>query len=549
MSKSMKAAELFVKCLETEGVKYIFGVPGEENLDFLEAVRTSSIKFIVTRHEQAAVFMAATMGRLTGKAGVALSTLGPGATNLVTGVAYAQLGAMPLLVITGQKPIRKSKQGKFQIIDVVGMMRPITKFTASITNADQVPGLVREAFKIAQSERPGAVHLELPEDIAAEETSGTPIPPEARKQVNPEPKAIEQAAAMINQAKHPIVLIAAGGNRKLVRRSLKAFLDKTKIPFVSTQMGKGLENEASELYLGTTALSDNDYVHCALNYADVIIAVGHDTVEKPPVIMTRERHQVIHLHFSPSVKDEVYEPTLEVVGDISDSLSGITERIEPSNWDFLYFGRLRTHMQKELQEKSDSDFFPIKPQRIVSDLRAALPSTAILSLDNGMYKLWIARNYPAYEQNTVLLDNALATMGAGLPAGIAAKMLNPDKKVLVVAGDGGVVMNISELETAKRLGLDLVVLILNDSGYGMIKWKQEDMGFANFGLEFANPDFVKLAESFGATGHRIAAADELKPVLDKALAAKGIHVIDCPIDYSENKIVFGEELKNKTCNI
>ena len=545
----MKAAELFVKCLEAEGVKYIFGVPGEENLDFLEAVRTSSIKFVVTRHEQAAVFMAATMGRLTGKAGVALSTLGPGATNLVTGVAYAQLGAMPLLVITGQKPIRKSKQGKFQIIDVVGMMQPITKFTSSINSADQVPALVREAFKIAESERPGAVHLELPEDIAAEQTSLAPIEPETIKLPVAEAKAIEQAAEMITQAKHPIVLIAAGSNRKLVRQSLKAFLDKTKIPFVTTQMGKGVENELSELYLGTTALSDNDYVHCALNYADVIISVGHDTVEKPPVIMTRQRHQVIHVNFSASIKDDVYVPSLELVGDIASSLSSLTEQIKPGNWDFSYFTRLRAHMQKQLQEKIDSNSFPIKPQRIVSDLRAALPPDGILSLDNGMYKLWIARNYPAYEQNSVLLDNALATMGAGLPAGIAAKMLVPDKKVLVVAGDGGVMMNISELETAKRLNLDLVVLILSDSGYGMIKWKQEDMGFANFGLEFANPDFVKLAESFGAIGHRIAAADELKPVLEKALNSKGIHVIDCPIDYSENKTVFGEELKNKTCNI
>src|SRR3989344_6020789 len=337
----MKASDLFAKSLEAAGVKYIFGLPGEENLSFLEAIRKSKIKFITTRDEQTAVFMAATVGRLTGKAGVALSTLGPGATNLVTGVAYAQLGAMPLLVITGQKPIRKSKQGKFQIIDVVGMMRPITKFTASITNADQVPGLVREAFKIAQSERPGAVHLELPEDIAAEETSGTPIPPEARKQVNPEPKAIEQAAAMINQAKHPIVLIAAGGNRKLVRRSLKAFLDKTKIPFVSTQMGKGLENEASELYLGTTALSDNDYVHCALNYADVIIVIGHDTTEKPPVILTPEKHKVIHVNFSESSIDDVYVPTLEVIGDIGHSLWAIGEQVKPpASWDWTYFSRV-----------------------------------------------------------------------------------------------------------------------------------------------------------------------------------------------------------------
>ncbi len=549
MSKPMKAAELFVKCLEVEGVSVIFGVPGEENLDFLEAVRTSSIKFVVTRHEQAAVFMAATMGRLTGKAGVALSTLGPGATNLVTGVAYAQLGAMPLLVITGQKPIKRSKQGKFQIIDVVGMMKPITKSTATIISADRIPSLVRDAFKAAQSERPGAVHLELPEDIAAEETSAEVIIPQSVRRAGPDPEAITQAAQMISSAKHPIVLIAAGANRKLVRKHLKGFLDKTKIPFVTTQMGKGVENESSELYLGTTALSDNDYVHCALNYADVVIVVGHDTVEKPPVLLTPAKHKVIHINFLEAGIDAVYIPSLEVVGDVSHSLWAITEEVKPGNWDLAYFGRVRMHMQKQLQEKTTDNSFPILPQRIVSDLRASLPADGILSLDNGMYKLWIARNYPAFEQNTVLLDNALATMGAGLPAGIAAKMLNPDKKVLVVAGDGGVMMNISELETAKRLGLDLVILILNDSGYGMIQWKQKDMGFENFGLEFANPDFVKLAESFGASGYRIGSAAELKATLDKALNSKGIHIIDCPIDYSENEKVFGEELKNKTCNI
>lgn len=549
MSKPIKAAELFVKCLEAEGVKYVFGVPGEENLDFLESLRTSSIKFIVTRHEQAAVFMAATMGRLTGKAGVALSTLGPGATNLVTGVAYAQLGAMPLLVITGQKPIRKSKQGKFQIIDVVGMMRPITKSTATIISADRVPSLVRDAFKTAESERPGAVHLELPEDIAAEETTTEVITPLKIRRAAPDPEATTAAAKMISEAKHPIVLIAAGANRKLVRKHLKGFLDKTQIPFVTTQMGKGVENESSELYLGTTALSDNDYVHCALNYADVVIVVGHDTVEKPPVLLTPAKHKVIHINFLEAGVDAVYIPSLEVVGDVSHSLWAITEEVKIGNWDWAYFGRVRTHMQKQLQEKTDDNSFPVLPQRIVSDLRSCMPSDGILSLDNGMYKLWLARNYPAYEQNTVLLDNALATMGAGLPAGIATKMLNPDKKVLVVAGDGGVMMNISELETANRLGLDLVVLILNDSGYGMIKWKQQDMGFENFGLEFKNPDFVKLAESFGAVGHRVASAEELKLTIEKALNSKGVHVIDCPIDYSENEKIFGEELKSKTCNI
>lgn len=546
----MKSAELLVKCLEAEGVMRIFGVPGEENLAFLEAIRKSSIQFIVTRHEQAAVFMAATQGRLTGKAGVALATLGPGATNMVTAIAHAQLGGMPLVVITGQKPIRKSKQGKFQIIDVVAMMQPITKSSETIVSADRVPSIVREAFRLAESERPGAVHLELPEDVAEDTTPLTPIIPFRVRRPGPDPKAIDAAVTMIEQAKHPLVLIAAGANRKLVRKHLKSFLDKTSIPFVTTQMGKGVENESSELYLGTAALSDNDYVHCALNYADAIIVIGHDTVEKPPVIMTPQTHKVIHINFYEASIDDVYVPTLEVVGDIGHSLWGISDQIKPQlNWDFAYFARVRDHMKVQLQEKSDSDSFPVKPQRIVKEIREVMPAEGILSLDNGMYKIWIARNYPAYEQNTVLLDNALATMGAGLPAGIAAKMLDPDKKVLVVAGDGGIMMNISELETAKRLGLDLVILVLSDSGFGMIKWKQHDMGLADFGLDFTNPDFIKLAESFGAAGYRIEKAEDLKPTLEKALNSKGIHVIDCPVDYRENSIVFGEELKTKTCEI
>jgi acetolactate synthase-1/2/3 large subunit len=546
----MNASELFVKAMEAEGVQYIFGIPGEENLDLLEAIRKSSIKLVVTRHEQAAVFMAATFGRLTGKAGVALSTLGPGATNLVTGVAYAQLGGMPLLVITGQKPVRRSKQGRFQVIDAVRMMEPITKLAASIPSADRVPAMVREAFKVAQAERPGAVHLELPEDIAVEKSDAEIFQPIAVRRPEPDPEAVKVAAQMIHAAKHPLILIAAGANRKRVAKELLEFVEKTKLPFVTTQMGKGVVDETLPNYIGNTALSANDYIHCALDRSDLIIAIGHDTIEKPPVIMTPGERKVIHVNFYEADVSDVYVPSHEVIGDIALALQGLTAVVSTQpTWDLAYFERLSAKLREQIAERSDSSSFPIKPQRIARELREVMPSNGILALDNGMYKLWIARNYFAKEQNTVLLDNALATMGAGLPSAMAAKMLNPDKKVVAVVGDGGFMMSAQELETAMRLKLDLVVLILNDNGYGMIKWKQEGMGLENFGLEFGNPDFVKLADAFGAQGYRITRTEDFKPTLEKALNSPGIHLIDCPIDYSENVLVFNKELKDKTCDL
>lgn len=547
----MKASDLLVKSLEAEGVEYVFGVPGEENLDFLESLRTSAkIRFITTRHEQAAVFMAATYGRLTGKAGVAISTLGPGATNLVTGVAYAQLGGMPLVVITGQKPIKKSKQGRFQIIDIVSMMAPITKMATTIVGADRIPSIVRQAFKSAQAERPGAVHLELPEDIAAEDTDVTVIEPIRVRRYAPDPKAVAQAIRIIENAKRPIVLIASGANRKLVRNQLMAFLEKTQIPFVTTQMGKGVIDETHPLYLGTAAITSNDYIHCALDRADTIIVIGHDIIEKPPVILTPEKHTVIDLNFYEAQVDDVYVPSLEVVGDIAHTLWMMSEKITPSkDWDFDYFIRLGENLRTQIAEKSDSDTFPLKPQRIVADLRSALPAKGILALDNGMYKLWVARSYAAMEQNTVLLDNALATMGAGLPSAMAAKIVNPDVPVVALVGDGGFMMASQELETAKRLGLQLTVLIVRDNAYGMIKWKQSNAHFQDFALDFDNPDFIKFAESFGIKGVSITAANELLPALQESFSHKGVTLIDCPIDYTENTLVFDKELKEKTCHI
>ena len=548
----MKASDLFVKALENEGVEYIFGIPGEENLDFLDSLQGSSIKLILTRHEQGAGFMAATYGRLTGKPGVCLSTLGPGATNLVTPAAYAQLGAMPLVVLTGQKPIKQSKQGRFQIIDVVEMMRPITKYAKQVVNGNNIPSVVREAFRLAIEERPGAVHIELPEDIAEEEVEEAALfnLPDVRRAA-PDVKAIERAVKMISDASMPLLLIGAGGNRKRTSKALTQLIDKIQIPFFNTQMGIGVVDERHPLFLGTAALSDHDYLHCVVERADLIINVGHDVVEKPPFFMeqdTKDKKKVIHVNFLPAAIDPVYFPQLEVVGDIATSIEEMTAKLpKADSCGNDYYLRTKEDLESHISEGSTDERFPMIPQRIVADVREALPSDGILTLDNGVYKIWFARNYKAHEPNTLLLDNALATMGAGLPSAMAAKMVYPKRKVVTVCGDGGFMMNSQEIETAVRLGIDVVVIILNDAAYGMIKWKQSAVGFDNFGLDFTNPDFVKYAESYGAKGHRIGATDDFLSTLKTCLDEPGVHLIDLPVDYSQNEKVLIEELKSKTC--
>ncbi len=545
----MKASDVFVRALENEGVRYIFGVPGEENLDLLNSLRESSITFIVTRHEASAGFMAATYGRLTGKAGVCLSTLGPGATNLMTAAAYAQLGGMPMLLITGQKPIKKSKQGHFQIVPTTNLMALLTKLSKQIIHADAIPALIREALRLAEEERPGAVHLELPEDVAAEQTEAEPYPVHRVRRPIAEQKAIVEAVEMIKTARRPLLLIGAGANRKITSKMLAAFVEKTGIPFFNTQLGKGVLDERHPLFLGTTALSDDDFVHVAIRQSDLIINVGHDVIEKPPFIMRRDGTKVIHINFYSAKVDDVYFPQLEVIGDIGNALWQIKELLEPkSSWDFTPFLEQRRRFQEHLAASTDDPRFPVIPQRLVADVRAVMPEEGIVALDNGMYKLWFARNYPAIRPNTLLLDNALATMGAGLPSAIMAKLLHPDTPVLAVTGDGGFLMTVMELETAVRLHLNLTIMVLNDGGFGMIRWKQEAMGFPAFGLQYGNPDFVALAKSFGAEGYRVERSDDLKPMLQDCLAKPGVHVIDAPIDYAENIRVFTEELPKLTAS-
>jgi acetolactate synthase I/II/III large subunit len=546
-----KGSDLFVAALENEGVRRIFGVPGEKNRDTVESLRTSSIELVVTRHEQSAAFMAATYGRLTGHPGVCMSTLGPGALNLATGAAYAHLGAMPMIMITGQKAIHRSQQARFQIVDMVATMKPLTKFSRQIVSTHGIPTIVREAFRIAAEERPGPVHLELPEDVAGEKALDVAMVPvhEAELPVAPF-AALDRAAEMIRQAERPLVMLGAAASRPRLGSDLGRFLARTRIPFFSTQMGKGIVAEESaeqsiDLWLGTAALSERDYVHEAIDRADLIIAIGHDTVEKPPFFMGPGGPNVIHVSYAPPNIEEVYFPQASVVGDVGPSLSLLADRLEGQLPNGSALLPLRDSILARVMAGADDDRFPLTPQRIVADVRKVMPEDGIVALDNGMYKIWFARNYRTPRSNTLLLDNALATMGAGLPSAMMASILHPGRRVLAVCGDGGFMMNSQELETAVRLKLNLVVLILQDDAYGMIRWKQAVEKFADFGLTFGNPDFVKYAESYGAGGARVESTEALIPTLQAAFDAGGVHLVTAPIDYSENVRVLVEELGSR----
>jgi len=544
----MKGSDLLVAALENEGVQRIFGVPGEENLDVIESLHRSKIELVVTRHEQAAAFMAATFGRLTGQPGVCLSTLGPGALNFSTGAGYALLGAMPMVLITGQKGILTSKQARFQIVDIVSSMTPLTKMARQIVSTATIPTIVREAFRVAGQERPGPVHLELPEDIAAEEVNQISIVPRHPIEMPvAHPAALDRAAAMILESRFPLIMLGAAASRPRLADALSDFVRRMRIPFFNTQMGKGAVNSGSNLYMGTAALSERDYVHQAIDRADLIIAIGHDTVEKPPFIMGPKGPKVIHIGYIPATVEEVFFPHAEVVGDVGPSLALLADRLERRLKNASALLPLREQILARLADRATENRFPLTPQRIVHDVRQVMPEDGVVCLDNGMYKIWFARNYRTRIANTLLLDNALATMGAGLPSAMMAAMLYPDRRVLAVCGDGGFMMNSQELETATRLGLNLVVLILQDNAYGMIRWKQAVDSFADWGLTFGNPDFVRYAEAYGAKGSRVDSADGLIPALEAAFSRRGVHLIAVPIDYSENVRVLVDELRRAVC--
>jgi acetolactate synthase-1/2/3 large subunit len=529
----MRAAELLVRCLEREGVRDLFAVPGEENLDLLDALAHSSIRVIVTRHEQGAAFMADLHGRLTGRAGVCLSTLGPGATNLLTGLADANIDHAPVVAITGQADLNRMHKESHQYLDLVTLFKTVTKWNAQIKTGGMVAEACRKAFKIAQTEKPGATHLDLPEDIAAAAAEGEPLLVQQPVAPEPHPKQLERAAALLNEARHPIVIAGNGVIRSGAADALRRFAERLRIPVAHTFMGKGALPDSHPLSLMAVGLPSRDYVSFGLERADLVITVGYDQVEYPPRFWNpnRDKH-IIHIDQSPAEVDAAYQVGVGVLGDLSLSLSLLAERASPKQDAGLL--PIRTALLDEVEAGRTSRAFPLLPQKIVATVREALDPDDLVICDVGAHKVWMARLYQTERPNTCVISNGFASMGIAVPGAVAAKLVHPERKVVAVTGDGGFMMNSQELETACRVGAPFVTLIFNDGGYGLIQWKQLRQLGRTASATFSNPDFVKYAESFGAKGYRVNAADDLLPLLREALAQPVPAVIDCPVDYREN---------------
>lgn len=541
----MNAAELLVKCLENEGVKYIFGIPGEENLDIMDALLDSPIEFILTRHEQGGAFMADVYGRLTGKAGVCLSTLGPGATNLVTGVADANMDHAPVVAIAGQASTNRLHKESHQVLDLVNLFQPITKYSTQILSPDIVPEVVRKAFKVAQMEKPGCCFIDFPENIAPMAVNKQPLKPQAPKAPFPHPDKIAQAAQLISQARYPIILAGNGIVRNHASSALATFAESHQIPVANTFMAKGVLPCRHPLALGTIGLQARDYIACGIDRADVIICVGYDIVEYHPHLWNHcpDCH-IIHLDSQPAEVDEFYSLAVGIVADLNESLNQLTQQVARQNLTDV--SPIKRLIDNELSQFALDTHFPVKPQKAIYDLRQALADEDIVICDVGAHKMWMARLYPAQAPNTCIISNGFAAMGIALPGAMAAKLAHPDRKVVALTGDAGFLMNVQEIETAVRLKLNMVVLIWNDSGYGLIKWKQLNEFGRESNIAFNNPDFVKLADAFGATGLRVTTDYNLEQALTKALATDGVVIIDCPVDYSEN-LKLTERLGQMVC--
>ncbi|MEX1171009.1 MAG: acetolactate synthase large subunit [Chloroflexota bacterium] len=548
------AADLLVDCLEAEGCPYVFSVPGEETMDILEALADRpSIRHVTTRHEQGAAFMADVHGRLTGRAAVAMATLGPGATNLVTGIADAFLDRAPMVAITGQAASHKLHKEAHQVVDIVRMLEPVTKWNTRIDRVDVIPEVVRKAFRVASLEKPGPTHIELPEDIAATAIQATddggPVPLSPGRAYFPEPtdEAIAHAAALIAASDRPIILSGNGVVRRHASPALREFSRGLHVPVAETFMGKGSMDDRSHLSLMAVGLQARDHVLSGFDRADLVICVGYDLVEYAPSSWNAGRSKrVIHIDTQPAEIDAAYRPEVELIGDIEGTLrrllaavlpTGVGGRTAPERHaarEVVVHSDLRTQLLAELASHADGDAWPITPQRAISDLRRALGPSDIVVSDVGAHKIWVARLYQAYEPNTVIISNGFAAMGIAVPGAIAAALVHPDRKVVALTGDGGFLMNSQELETATRLGVDITVVIWRDDGYGLIDWKQRNEFGRPFAVEFGNPDFVAYAESFGIPAFRPTDTADLYPTIMRALEVKGPSLVEVPIDYAEN---------------
>ena len=539
----MKASDLLVQCLEQEGIEYIFGVPGEENADFMISLEKSDkIRFILTRHEQGAAFMAEVYGRLTGNPAGALGTLGPGATNLITGVADSNMDRAPMLVLTGQGSTDRLHKESHQIMDVVSMFRPVTKWATTILNPDTIPEIVRKAVRLARTEKPGAVHIELPEDIAAEETDMTPMEPRRFRRSVPDDKIVDQAFEMLENARRPVILAGNGCIRKRASKQLRTFCERTGIGAISTFMAKGCVDMDADYCLYTVGLGSKDYISRAIDDADLVITLGFDMVEYHPELWNEKGDKtIIHADFLAAEIDDNYHPTIELIGDLAHTLWMLNQRAEASKklvFELNGQREARAAMTRDFEEyKDDRTSGSIRPQKALWDARQVMGPEDILLSDVGAHKMWIARHYQCHEPNTCLIPNGFCSMGFALPGSIGAALVHPDKRILAIAGDAGFMMNVQEMETAARLGVDLVVMVWADNEYGLIAWKQEDHFGHHTDLSFGNPDWKQLASAFGWHGHYVSESADLESTLEKAFGEKGPSLVVVPIDYRENALL------------
>ncbi len=539
----MKASDLLVKCLEAEGIEYIFGVPGEENADFVISLEQSKqIKFILTRHEQGAAFMAEIYGRLTGNPAGALGTLGPGATNLITGVADSNMDRAPMLVLTGQGSTDRLHKESHQIMDVVAMFKPVTKWATTILNADTIPEIVRKAVRLARTEKPGAVHIELPEDVASKESDSVPLEPRRFRRSVPDEKIINQAFAMLKDAKRPVIIAGNGCIRRRASKQLRILCEKTGIGVISTFMAKGCVDMDADYCLYTVGLGSKDHISLAIDDADLVITLGFDMVEYHPQLWNSNKdNRILHADFLPAEIDEHYHPETEVIGDLAHALWMLNEKIDAEGlpeYDFELQHKSRAKMATDFAEyKDDTTEGTIRPQKAIWDARQVMGPHDILLSDVGAHKMWIARHYQCHEPNTCLIPNGFCSMGFALPGAIAANIVHPDRRILAIAGDAGFLMNVQEMETAVRIGSNIAVMVWEDNEYGLIAWKQEGQFGRHTDLAFGNPDWELLAQSFGWNGHYVKNAADLAGTLETALTESGPSLVVIPIDYRENPLL------------